>query len=265
MQARVLETSRGNVHYWTSGKGGELIAFIHGATIDHGLFNYQVEELRDKYRTIVLDVPSHGLSRPYTEFTLQHAAEDLNEILEQERVPRAHLVGQSMGGYIAQIFALKWSEKVLSITSVGSSPIQPSYYSRLDNFLLKITPTLLGFYPYNYLIKTIANQIALSDSGKDYAHSVLTTYSKKEISKIMEAVYKGIADYQQDFQLDIPILITYGEHDKAGKVQQYSKEWAKNENRELIVIPNAAHNANMDNPREFNEILHKYIQGLRRS
>jgi len=98
----------------------------------------------------------HGLSRPYEGFSLPKSASELLGILDAEKVEKAHLVGQSMGGYIIQIVAREHPERVVSLTAVDSSPMQPSYYSALDILLLAITPHLLRLFPYGSLIKAIA-------------------------------------------------------------------------------------------------------------
>jgi pimeloyl-ACP methyl ester carboxylesterase len=54
--------------------------------------------------------------------------------------------------------------------------------------------------------------------------------------------------------------IAYGASDRSGKVQAYCDRWAEQENRDLKIIPNAAHNANMDNPEAFNQILGGFLQ-----
>ena len=92
---------------------------------------------------------------------------------------------------------------------------------------------------------------------------IYINYSKKEIVDIMKAVYLGLKKYKDDFQLPCPILVAYGEHDQTGKVQAYSNRWSELENRELKVIPDAAHNANMDNPDAFNTILEDLLNALK--
>jgi pimeloyl-ACP methyl ester carboxylesterase len=129
----------------------------------------------------------------------------------------------------------------------------------MDRWLLSITPALLRMYPYNYLINLIAKQIAIRPSAQEYALETLKNLSKGEIADIMMAVYTGLLDYEEDIRLDCPVLIAYGEKDKTGKVISYSIRWAAEENRELLVIPNAAHNANMDNPEAFNELLKDFL------
>lgn len=251
----------GTIHYWTDGEGDQAIIFTHGATMDHGLFQYQVDYFSQSFRVISWDVPLHGKSRPYEHFSLQNAAHELIAIQDAEEISQAHLVGQSMGGYISQIAAVDHPDRISSITAVDSSPVQLSYYSGLDRWLLSITPSLLSLYPYNYLINVISKQIALSAPARAYALETLKTFTKAEIAQIMGAVYRGLLQYDYA-RLPCPILIVYGEKDVTGKVKAYCNRWAEQEKRELKVISNAAHNANMDSPEEFNRTLHKFLQKL---
>jgi pimeloyl-ACP methyl ester carboxylesterase len=227
--------------------------------MDNGMFQTQMEYFSDTFQVLSWDVPAHGLSRPYDGFSLQKAARELVNILDIERIDKAHMVGQSMGGYISQIVALEFPDRVASIVAVDSSPIQPSYYSAFDTWLLSITPSLLHLYPYDTLIKTIATQIAVNQQAQDYALKTLRGYTKSEIANIMAAVYSGLQEYKADFYLPHPILIVYGELDRSGKVKAYCQRWAERENRELKVVADAAHNSNMDNPDIFNKILKEFL------
>jgi pimeloyl-ACP methyl ester carboxylesterase len=260
MEHKIISGEHGAVHYWVGGVAEECIIFTHGATMDHGLFQYQTEFFEESFKLITWDVPAHGKSRPYTQFSLEHAAEELFGIMDAEGIQKAHLVGQSMGGYISQIAARDHPERVISLTAVDSSPMQPSYYSVLDTWLLSITPSLLRLYPYQTLIKTIARGIAIRENSRAYALETLETYDKAEIAAIMDAVYQGVKAYRQDTALLVPILIVVGEADRTGKVQTYCRQWAQREQRQLKIITGASHNANMDNPEAFNRILDTFLR-----
>jgi pimeloyl-ACP methyl ester carboxylesterase len=80
----------------------------------------------------------------------------------------------------------------------------------------------------------------------------------------MQRVYEGIDGYTGDIPRQIPLLITYGDKDVTGKVAEYSRNWADKENHELMVIPRAAHNANVDNPQFFNQALLEFLQDERK-
>lgn len=260
MKHNTLNSPQGEVHYWVSGEGEQVILFTHGVTMDHGLFQYQVEYFSGRYKVICWDVPAHGLSRPYQGFSLKSSARELVNILDQEGIQQAHLVGQSMGGYIIQIAAADYPSRALTLTAVDSSPVHPDYYSGLDRWLLAITPSLLRLYPYGYLIRLIAKQIALTETAQAYALKTLQGLTKEEIARIMQVVYQGVFQYARETPLPQPVLVVYGQSDRTGKVVSYSKRWAQMEQRELRVIPDAAHNANMDNPGAFNQVLEAFLR-----
>jgi pimeloyl-ACP methyl ester carboxylesterase len=262
MKHQTVSGKFGTTHYWIQGQGNQCIVFTHGATMDHGLFQFQMDYFAERYKVISWDVPQHGQSRPYKDFTLQKAGDELIGILDAEKINKAHLVGQSMGGYIIQYVARDYPKRVQSLIAVDSSPLQPSYYSTLDTWLLSVTPRVLGIYPYDGLIKTIAGSIAIEPEAQAYALETLKKYSKSEIVNIMTAVYEGVKGFGREAPLAVPILIVFGESDRTGKVQTYSRQWAEREKRPLQIISNASHNANMDNPKEFNKFLDEFLSDL---
>lgn len=265
MDHRVLTTNRGDVHYWVGGptrsEARATLVFTHGATMDHGMFDAQVSRFAGEYRVISWDVPGHGASRPYSGFSLGRAATDLVALLDACGVETVHMIGQSMGGYIAQVFAVEYPTRVLSLCAVDSSPLKSDYYSRLDRWLLSVTPALLKLYPYRTLVETIAKQVSDSEEGRRYAAGVLSKLTKSEIADIMSTVYRGLLDYaERHVAFSCPVLLVVGENDRSGKVASYCRRWSEEEGHELVFLPNAAHNSNVDNPAAFNETLQTFLQ-----
>ena len=60
--------------------------------------------------------------RPKPAYTLDELADDAAALLDALRIDRAHIVGASMGGFIAQLVAINHPERVLSLTSIMSGP-----------------------------------------------------------------------------------------------------------------------------------------------
>jgi len=77
----------------------------------------------------------------------------------------------------------------------------------------------------------------------------------------MGVVYQCLIQYAST-RLGCPVLITYGEKDVTGKVRGYCQRWSERESRQLIIIPDAALNANMDNPEVFNRIPDDFLVEL---
>jgi len=187
LEMRRLETERGDVHYGVAG-AGDAVVLLHGATADQGMWVHQIRPFSQHFRVIVPDLPAHGRSRPYKEFSLAHCAEDVRGLLEQEGVERAHLVGQSMGGYVAQVVALEHPGSVASFVAVDTSPFDVTYYNWMDRWLLGMTPTLLRMYPYGLLKQAIASGVSTTEPGRSYMRRVLDTQTKREVAGIMGEV-----------------------------------------------------------------------------
>ncbi|BBN82517.1 alpha/beta hydrolase [Pseudoalteromonas sp. A25] len=71
-------------------------------------------------------------------YTLEDMCQDVLELMKALKIKKAHLVGASMGGMIAQLIAAKHKKKVLSLTSIMSSSSAPSLSRSNLALLLKL-------------------------------------------------------------------------------------------------------------------------------
>jgi len=82
---------------------------------------------------------SHKLPLPtQAPYNLEDMAEDVLELMAALNIKKAHLVGASMGGMIAQILAAKHKKKVLSLTSIMSTISAPSLSKSNLKIMLKL-------------------------------------------------------------------------------------------------------------------------------
>lgn len=260
MEHKSVKSNRGVIHYWTQGDSKECIIFTHGMTMDHKMFSAQMKYFSKKYKVISWDVPLHGESKPYDDFNFKNIVNDLELILKTEGINSVHLVGQSMGGYIIQEYALTYPQKVLTITAVDSNPFGHEYYSRFEKWAMLNMGLLTSWYPYKLLINSIAKVSSKTEYTKKLAIDALSGMTKREIIYLMNTVYKELLNRIERNHFNMPVLIVYGDSDRTGNVKKYSDRWAQNENYTLEVIINASHNSNVDNPEEFNKILDAFIE-----
>ena len=117
----------GEVRYWATAQpdpSREWMAFLPGLSADHTLFDPQVAHFAGRWNLLAWDAPAHGLSRPWEgELSLDGMAEALHGILEAEGIKRPVLVGQSLGGYIAQAFMGLHPGGARAFVSVDSLPL----------------------------------------------------------------------------------------------------------------------------------------------
>ena len=116
MIERTFQTPCGTIHYWISQKAehsAPQLVFLPGLTADHRLFDRQIEYFEGKYPLFVWDAPGHTASWPFDlTFTLADKAKWLDAILTEEGFDKPVIIGQSMGGYVGQMFAQLFPEIV---------------------------------------------------------------------------------------------------------------------------------------------------------
>lgn len=250
------------IHYWLGGpEGRPLIAFMHGATMDHRMFNAQVEALVDSYRVLVWDARGHGQSKPIGDgFTLEMCAQDMLAILDDVSVEQAILCGQSLGGYIAQHIYLQAPERVLALVIIGSTPIAKAY-NKMEVWALKASLPLFGVWPYDSFTKTVADRTAVSDSVRAYALDATRRVDRDDFLTIWKAVTVAIDDKgMPGMTHDVPLLLIHGDRDKTGTIRRDMPVWAEQEPKASYqVIPGAAHNANQDNPEFTNALITTFL------
>ncbi|MGD9475676.1 MAG: alpha/beta fold hydrolase [Eubacteriaceae bacterium] len=254
-QHKKLQTDNGTVHYWISknldSKAINLV-FTHGLTADHTMFEKQVEVFEKNCTVITWDVPMHGLSRPYSNFSYENTARALKGIFDQEGLEEVFLVGMSMGGYPCQAFAHRYPENVKAIVMLDTTPFGLNYYSKSDLWWLKQVAPLAKLYPDRMLRKSMAKSVSKTDYSYQKMLMMLKPFTKAQIIEQMDIAYGNFAKENRDLHFDCPVLLLLGDSDKSGKVRLYNEAWAKNTGYPLHIIKNAAHFSNGDNPEQVN-------------
>jgi len=117
--ARVAEPV---IYYETAGSGAPVV-LIHGGQMDRRMWDPQFESWSKQYRVVRYDVRGYGRSAvptlPYSD------VDDLLAVLDALGIARAHLVGHSLGGAIAQEVARAAPDRVASLTLIASAGLGP--------------------------------------------------------------------------------------------------------------------------------------------
>ena len=89
---------------------------------------------------------------------------------------------------------------------------------------------------------------------------MISIFSKGEYSELLQQYYNAMMVDNRNLHITCPVLIMIGEHDNLGKVKEYCHKWHKRTGFDLVIIPHAGHNANVDNPTEVNKIINNFIK-----
>jgi pimeloyl-ACP methyl ester carboxylesterase len=126
------------IYYERAGSGPSVV-LVPGLGGDHFLWRHQIDALAQRFDVIAPDNRGAGQSSAADEpYTIDMFADDLAGLLDALSIERAHVIGASMGGFIAQEFALRHPGRlgrlILCCTSPGgphSVPIPPDTVAAL--------------------------------------------------------------------------------------------------------------------------------------
>ena len=106
------------LHYSVTGRpGAPPVLFIQGLGADKNGWIMQRLGTAPWYRAVALDNRGAGRSdKPHGEYSLEQMADDAVAVLDHAGIETAHVVGASMGGAISQYVAVKYPERVRSLT-----------------------------------------------------------------------------------------------------------------------------------------------------
>ena len=269
MDARTHTTGSGEVRYWLDASAGARrpwIVFLPGLTADHTLFDLQLEHFSGKFNCFVWDAPAHGESRPYPlDFTMDDLARILHAILERERIEAPVIVGQSLGGYIAQAFIDLFPGEAGGFIALDSAPLKRRYYPTWEVKALRHTKGMYLSMPWGLLKAWGCAGVAETERGRANMRSFMDSYSKQEYCDLAAHGYTILADAiesERAYDIDCPALLLCGERDHAGDVRVFNRKWTAGEGIELVWVPGAGHNANVDQPEFVNAQIEAFVERL---
>ena len=271
MREKTFETPCGVIHYWVGegpAKSGPALAFLPGLTADHRLFERQTAHFEGKYPLMVWDAPGHAASWPFDfSFDLGDKARWLDGILRREGLDAPVIIGQSMGGYVGQMFAQRFPGRMKGFIAIDSAPLQRRYVTALEIWLLKRMEPVYRHYPWKSLLKSGTNGVATTDYGRALMRDIMMTYDgdQARYAKLSGHGFRMLADAMEanlPYALDCPALLICGERDRAGSCKRYNRAWHRQTGIPIHWIAGAGHNSNTDAPDEVNRLIEAFVEGL---
>jgi len=112
----------GRLYYEEAGAGPAVVC-AHGGGGDSSQWRHQVPVFARRYRTVVFDARGHGQTRVESDHCrIADLAGDIGALLRHLEIPRAHLVGATLGGVAVLEFALAHPDRVQSLILVSTAP-----------------------------------------------------------------------------------------------------------------------------------------------
>ena len=225
-------------------KGYYVIVFDNR---DVGLSQYY-DHLEDVNLARALTIKQQGgdLTPPYS---LQDMAEDVYDLLSALQINQAHVIGISMGGMIAQLFALAYPEATQSLCLIATTSsdvhLTPPAPEVLD-FLFNAPPGLNKAMQVERHIeqhRLYAHAMDFDEEAvralhqQGYARAYHPAGFKRQLLAVMSATPRGEALRQ----LQVPSLIVHGDSDPMLPIEHGEYLQSCLSNSRLVVFPHMGH------------------------
>jgi 3-oxoadipate enol-lactonase len=242
---------------------GPLVIFMHGIGGNRSNWDEQQTELSNNYCTIAWDARGYGDSDdPQQTLKFSDFADDLNALLDHLNVEHAHLVGLSMGGYIAQDFFGFYPHRVATLTLADTSQGfgAADEAARQDFLARRLAPLESGLTPADIapkMVDVLAGPKATEETRQRLTDSVSAVRSEAYIQALKATVS---TDFRHILpRIDVPTLIIVGSEDKVLPREESQILADAISDAELATIEHAGHLSNIEFPDRFNNILREFL------
>lgn len=261
-----------NIYYEIHGEGEPLVC-VNACGLTVELAYKQIPVYSPEYRLILFDNRGAGQSdKPDVPYTTEMMADDLAGLLDAIGIDSAHIRGISLGGMIAQHFALRYPKRVRSLilasTSCGSPHSIPldAYTMRLfdieqmQNLTLeeRVKGLLRKSMTQEYIDKNPGLFQPLEAFMMEKAHQFIMATTKQGPAALNHDTYERLPE------IKAPTLVIAGDVDQMIPAENSRILASRIPNAELVILKNTGH-VLVEAEDEANRIMLDFLKRHRRS
>jgi len=257
---------------------GYPIILIHGFGARKEGFKCQIPALSREFKIITFDNRGAGKSERVNEsYTMETLADDIKELLNFLKIKKVHVLGTSMGGIIAQQFALKHSEyvdKLILVNTVSGAPdnvgLEILKKNRLDQLELIRNDPEKAFWDnaYIWFYHKYRKELKVNPKKKFFGiwsaedeirESTILMPTPRDIELQIEAL-KGFNTLEKLHEIKSHTLLLAASHDRVCSKSNAEEMYKRIPNSVLRIIDKAGHESPKTRTTEVNNIILNFLK-----
>lgn len=237
--------------YIETSPGKTPLVLLHGLLGALSNFEGIMENFSDRYNVLVPILPMFEISP--RNLTVRGLMKYVEEFIEYKQLSKVHILGNSLGGHIAQLFVLDNPDKVLSMTLTGSSGL---YENAMGSTFPK-----RGNYEF---IKKKAEDVFYNPevATKELVDEVYATVNNLKKAICVVAIAKSAVRHNLEDKLhaiEVPSLLVWGIQDSVTPLWVGEKFHELLKHSQLVKIDKCGHAPMMELPHLFNQALNNFL------
>jgi len=258
------------IHYLERGEGMPVI-LIHGFLYSTFMWEKNIETLAKSFKVYAIDLWGWGYSERLKElnYSFDLYGKQVVGFMDALKIPKASLVGQSMGGGISVYVAANYPDRIDRLILVDPAVLPYPIPASGKFYQIPFVGEFLNAIPGNALTKKNIETLWFYDPKKvtdDYVEEVVKPLSiKGSLDGLMFILRNVLKDpfvegeAKKLAKFNKPILILHGREDKAiplDRSQQLNALW---KGSQLVVIEKAGHTPHEEYPEKFNQLAVEFL------
>lgn len=234
-------------------KGGPTnLLLLHGLFGALSNFNGIVESFSDDYNVIFPNLPIFDL--PLRKVSVSGLVDHIIAFVDYKGYEKVHVLGNSLGGHVAILYALACPDKIASITLTGSSGLFESAmgtsFPKRGNYEYMKQKVEDTFYSPETATKELVDEVFEIVNDRNRAIRIIATAKTAVRHNLGEKLHA----------IKAPTCLIWGSQDKVTPPFVGEKFNELIENSELHFIDECGHAPMMERPDEFNNILKDFLE-----
>jgi len=243
------------------------LLLIHGFPLNSSMWSPQLDDLANFVRVIAPDLRGHGQSDPIAgQYSVELLADDCADLLAHLNVATPFVVcGLSMGGYIALEFFRRYHEYVAGLILTATRAGADTDEGKANRDKMAEMAKQKG------VTAVVDAMLPKMLSPENYAHDPeLVAFARHMMEMTsLEGVIGALAamrdrpDSMPDLpDIDVPVLVIHGADDQLIPVTEAEAMAETVPDGRLVIIPNAGHLPNLEQPDAFNDAVIDFLESL---
>jgi 3-oxoadipate enol-lactonase len=246
---------------------GIPLLLVHAFPLNRSMWELQNNDMTDIARVIAPDLRGFGASEhPKGAYSMEIMADDCHALLESAAGGQpAVICGLSMGGYVAMTYYRKYPDKVrglvLAGTRAGADP--PEGKANRDKAAEQVLEQGIGALVADMLPKMLAPKTYATDPELvTRVESIMMDASVNGVVGALMAMKDRPDSSELLTHVQVPTLILHGADDQLISPEEAGKMHAAIKDSRLIILADAGHLCNLEQPGLFNEALREFLESL---
>jgi 3-oxoadipate enol-lactonase len=247
------------------GRRAPWLVLIQGLGFDRAGWAPVISALRRRFRLVLID--NRGSGRSTTQdrkFTVADLAVDVTAVLDSSRIKRAHVLGASLGGMVAQELAIRFPQRVDRLVLACTTPGWPYGYPMPRASVRQMTAA--ASLPVEVAQRSLVETALAPDTVKDHPELVERIVRNQKAKRGDPASWQALASAGATYSggtrqslIGALTLIMYGDADAVVDPRNSQLLSGRISNSQVVVFPGLGHLFFWEEPAQFARAVTSFL------